>query len=111
MATVASDLVKPTKYGGKYTVTLIPGKSPRLSCCLGAPLIVVSFTLGDGIGAEVTESVKEIFKRESVPVEWEQVDVTGVVTGNSHPEDLFRKSVRSLKRNKVGLKGGNFYDF
>ncbi|PUU79544.1 hypothetical protein B9Z19DRAFT_815772 [Tuber borchii] len=84
MATVASDLVKPTKYGGKYTVTLIPG---------------------DGIGAEVTESVKTIFKSDNVPVEWEQVDVTGVVTGNSHPEELFRESVNSLKRNKVGLKG------
>jgi isocitrate dehydrogenase (NAD+) len=31
------------------------------------------------------------------------------VTGNSHPEDLFRKSVRSLKRNKVGLKGERIY--
>lgn len=31
MATVASDLVGPTKYGGKYTVTLIPGKP---SLCL-----------------------------------------------------------------------------
>ncbi|RPA98000.1 hypothetical protein L873DRAFT_1828701 [Choiromyces venosus 120613-1] len=84
MATVVSDLFKPTKYGGKYTVTLIPG---------------------DGIGAEVTESVKTIFKSGNVPVEWEQVDVTGVVTGNSHPEELFRESVNSLRRNKVGLKG------
>lgn len=25
MATVQSDIFKPTKYGGKYTVTLIPG--------------------------------------------------------------------------------------
>jgi isocitrate dehydrogenase (NAD+) len=84
MATVASDLFKPTKYGGKYTVTLIPG---------------------DGIGAEVTESVKTIFKHENVPVEWDQVDVTGVVTGNKYSEDLYRQSVASLKRNKVGLKG------
>ena len=26
MATVQSDIFKPTKYGGKYTVTLIPGE-------------------------------------------------------------------------------------
>jgi len=84
MATVASDLFKPTKYGGKYTVTLIPG---------------------DGIGAEVTESVKTIFKHENVPVEWDQVDVTGVVTGNKYSGALYRQSVASLKRNKVGLKG------
>ena len=25
MATVSSDIFKPTKFGGKYTVTLIPG--------------------------------------------------------------------------------------
>lgn len=61
--------------------------------------------LGDGIGAEVTESVKTIFKHENVPVEWEQIDVTGVVTGKQHLEDLFRQSVLSLKTNKVGLKG------
>lgn len=38
-------------------------------------------------------------------MEWDQVDVTGVVTGNVHSEDLYRQSVASLKRNKVGLKG------
>lgn len=61
--------------------------------------------LGDGIGAEVAESVKTIFKHDNVPVEWEQVDVTGVQTGKTNPEELFRESVLSLKRNKVGLKG------
>jgi hypothetical protein len=28
MATVQQDIFKPTKYGGKYTVTLIPGIIP-----------------------------------------------------------------------------------
>ncbi|TVY28939.1 Isocitrate dehydrogenase [NAD] subunit, mitochondrial [Lachnellula hyalina] len=83
-ATVQSDIFKPTKYGGKYTVTLIPG---------------------DGIGAEVAESVKTVFKADNVPVEWEQVDVSGVESGDKHSEDLFREAVASLKRNKLGLKG------
>ncbi|KAK9476889.1 hypothetical protein V1514DRAFT_335476 [Lipomyces japonicus] len=78
--TVASDIFKPLKFGGKYTVTLIPG---------------------DGIGAEVSESVQTIFKADNVPIEWEQVDVTGVGASESG----FRESVQSLKRNKVGLKG------
>lgn len=82
--TVASDIFRPTKFGGKYTVTLIPG---------------------DGVGAEVSESVKEIFKADNVPVEWEQVDVSGVEDGNKHSEELFRESIASLKRNKLGLKG------
>ncbi|KAF1995200.1 isocitrate dehydrogenase subunit 1 mitochondrial precursor [Amniculicola lignicola CBS 123094] len=84
MATVNQDIFKPTKFGGKYTVTLIPG---------------------DGIGAEVSESVREIFKADNVPVEWEQIDVSGVETGNKHSEELFREAIASLKRNKIGLKG------
>ncbi|BCR84977.1 isocitrate dehydrogenase (NAD(+)) IDH1 [Aspergillus chevalieri] len=83
-ASVQSDIFKPTKYGGKYTVTLIPG---------------------DGIGAEVSESVKTIFKADNVPIEWEQVDVSGVDTGNKHSEELFKESIASLRRNKLGLKG------
>ena len=60
---------------------------------------------GDGVGAEVAESVKTVFKADNVPIEWEQVDVTGVSTGDKHSEDLFRESIASLARNKVGLKG------
>ncbi len=61
--------------------------------------------VGDGIGAEVAESVKTIFKADNVPIEWEQIDVTGVETGDKHSEELFRESIASLKRNKLGLKG------
>lgn len=69
------------KMGGKHTATLIPG---------------------DGIGQETAESVKAVFKAISAPVEWEQFDVTGYTTSD---DALFRQSVESLKRNKVGLKG------
>ena len=82
--TIQSDIFKPTKYGGKYTVTLIPG---------------------DGIGAEVAESVKTIFKADNVPIEWEQIDVSGVESVGGRAEDLFHESVGSLRRNKLGLKG------
>jgi len=71
----------PTKYGGVYTVTLIPG---------------------DGIGQEITDSVKEIFESVNAPIEWEQYDVSGV---SSSGEALFKQAMESLKRNKVGLKG------
>ena len=85
-ATVQSDIFKPTKYGGKYTVTLIPG---------------------DGIGSEVAQSVQTIFKADNVPIEWEQVEVTGLddATPTGRTEDLFREAVASLRRNKLGLKG------
>ncbi|KAK1770117.1 isocitrate dehydrogenase [NAD] subunit 1 [Phialemonium atrogriseum] len=85
-ATIQSDIFKPTKYGGKYTVTLIPG---------------------DGIGSEVAQSVKTIFKADNVPIEWEQVEVSGLddATPTGRTEDLFREAVASLRRNKLGLKG------
>jgi hypothetical protein len=35
MATVQEDIFKPTKYGGKYTVTLIPGMLPGLTVGIG----------------------------------------------------------------------------
>jgi isocitrate dehydrogenase (NAD+) len=70
-----------TKYGGVYTVTLIPG---------------------DGIGEEITDSVKEIFEHVNAPIEWEQYNVSGI---SSTGESLFREAVESLKRNRVGLKG------
>ncbi|KAF9076720.1 mitochondrial NAD-dependent isocitrate dehydrogenase subunit 1 precursor [Rhodocollybia butyracea] len=70
-----------SKYGGVYTVTLIPG---------------------DGIGQEITDSVKEIFEHVNAPIEWEQYDVSGV---SSSGEVLFKQAMESLKRNKVGLKG------
>lgn len=61
---------------------------------------------GDGIGAEVAESVKTIFKADNVPVEWEQIEVSGIDSvGAGRTEDAFRESVASLKRNKLGLKG------
>jgi len=67
--------------------------------------VPLTFDIGDGIGAEVSESVREIFKADNVPVEWEELDVSGVESGDTHPEELFREAVASLKRNKVGLKG------
>lgn len=78
---------QPSKYGQRYNVTLIPG---------------------DGIGEEITDSVKTIFKAEGVPILWEQIDVTGLVepqTSMSEYPDAYKEAIRSLQRNKVGLKG------
>ena len=57
---------------------------------------------GDGIGAEITDSVKEIFEHVNAPIEWEQYDVSGETVGG---EALFKEALESLKRNRVGLKG------
>ncbi|KAI8379605.1 isocitrate dehydrogenase, NAD-dependent [Radiomyces spectabilis] len=76
--------IHPKKYGGKYTVTLIPG---------------------DGVGQEIAGSLKDVFKAANVPVEFEQYDVSGLT---SEDEALFQESLASLRRNKVGIKGTMF---
>ena len=55
--------------------------------------------------------MKEIFKADNVPIEWEQVDVSGMESGSKHSEELFRESIASLKRNKLGLKGKYIFFF
>lgn len=57
---------------------------------------------GDGVGAEITDSMKEVFEAVNAPIEWDQYDVSGM---SSTGETLFKEAMESLKRNKVGLKG------
>ncbi|CDZ98575.1 isocitrate dehydrogenase [Phaffia rhodozyma] len=67
---------------GNYTVTLIPG---------------------DGIGPEIAESVKQIFKAAKAPIEWEEVEVNPIIVNGKSviPE----KAIKSIKKNTVALKG------
>jgi hypothetical protein len=82
-----SQLVHPTPsqnsgtvYGGIHTITLIPG---------------------DGIGLELSTSVKQIFKAASVPVLFEQFNITGHSTCTT----LLEQAMASIRKNKVALKG------
>ena len=80
LATAAqAERALPKKYGGRFTVTLIPG---------------------DGVGKEITDSVKTIFEAEKIPVDWETVNIKQT----DHKEGVY-EAVESLKRNKIGLKG------
>lgn len=55
LATAAQvEHILPKKYGGRFTVTLIPG---------------------DGVGKEVTDSVKTIFEAENIPIDWETINI------------------------------------
>ncbi|VDB85401.1 unnamed protein product [Peniophora sp. CBMAI 1063] len=67
---------------GKYTVTLIPG---------------------DGIGPEISESVKNIYDAAKVPIQWEEVDVTPILkNGKTAIPD---SAIQSVRKNTVALKG------
>ncbi|EJD53593.1 hypothetical protein AURDEDRAFT_133307 [Auricularia subglabra TFB-10046 SS5] len=67
---------------GKYVVTLIPG---------------------DGIGPEISESVKAIYSAANVPIDWEEVSVTPVLKGGKTV--IPDAAINSVKKNTVALKG------
>ncbi|TDL29593.1 hypothetical protein BD410DRAFT_758554 [Rickenella mellea] len=67
---------------GKYTVTLIPG---------------------DGIGPEISESIKDIYSTAGVPIRWEEVSVTPVLKGGKTV--IPDAAIHSVKKNTVALKG------
>lgn len=64
----------------------------------------VTLIPGDGIGPEITASVKAIFKAANAPIEWE-IENAGQSTFDTSGELLPKSLLESLERNKVGLKG------
>ncbi|XP_039366434.1 isocitrate dehydrogenase [NAD] subunit gamma, mitochondrial [Mauremys reevesii] len=69
----------PAKYGGRHTVTMIPG---------------------DGIGPELMLHVKEVFRQACVPVDFEEVRVSSEAA-----EDDIQNAIMAIRRNRVALKG------
>ncbi|KAE8583423.1 hypothetical protein XENTR_v10020508 [Xenopus tropicalis] len=70
----------PAKYGGRHTVTMIPG---------------------DGIGPELMLHVKEVFRHSCVPIDFEVVNVNST----SNDEDDIQNAITAIRRNRVALKG------
>lgn len=67
-------------------------------------MALVTLIPGDGIGPEITQSVKEIFAAAGADVQWEEINAGETVlaaTGVLIPEEL----LLSIERNKVALKG------
>lgn len=87
-----------------YILCVLLSESSRIH--LPIPPAQVTLIPGDGIGQEITNSVKEIFEHVNAPIEWEQYDVSGM---SSSGEALFKQAMDSLKRNRVGLKGQSFW--
>ncbi|KAG9249321.1 hypothetical protein BJ878DRAFT_579583 [Calycina marina] len=66
-------------------------------------LYTVSLIEGDGIGPEISQSVKDIFSAAKAPIKWEPVDVTPqLIDGKT---SILPETIESIKRNKVALKG------
>ncbi|KAK4553745.1 NAD-dependent isocitrate dehydrogenase [Recurvomyces mirabilis] len=67
---------------GKYCVTLIEG---------------------DGIGPEISQSVKDIFSAANAPIKWESVDVTPILVDGK--TSIPPEAIQSVNKNYVALKG------
>ncbi|GKV40971.1 hypothetical protein SLEP1_g48554 [Rubroshorea leprosula] len=68
-----------------------------------APIRATLFP-GDGIGPEIAESVKTIFREAEVPIEWEEHYVGDQIDPRTQ-SFLTWESLESVRQNKVGLKG------
>ncbi|CAG8952477.1 hypothetical protein HYFRA_00001224 [Hymenoscyphus fraxineus] len=66
-------------------------------------LYTVSLIEGDGIGPEISQSVKDIFAAAKAPVKWEPVDVTPMLKDGK--TTIADATIESINRNKVALKG------
>jgi len=73
-------LVPKAQYGGRHTVTMLPG---------------------GGIGPELMNAVREIFRYAGVPVDFELIDIDP----NSESNDDLEYAITSVKRNGVAIKG------
>lgn len=58
---------------------------------------------GDGIGPEISQSVKDIYSAANVPIKWESVDVTPTLVDGRTA--IPRDAIESVQRNYVALKG------
>lgn len=57
-----------------------------------------------GIGPEIAESVKQIFKAAEAPIEWEEQHIGKEVDPRTN-SFITRENLDSVLRNKIGLKG------
>uniref|UniRef100_A0A0A9Z381 Isocitrate dehydrogenase [NAD] subunit gamma 1, mitochondrial n=1 Tax=Lygus hesperus TaxID=30085 RepID=A0A0A9Z381_LYGHE len=73
-------VIPKAQYGGRHTVTMLPG---------------------GGIGPELMEHVREIFRLGGMPVDFELVNIDPLSDGNDDLEYL----ITSIKRNGVAIKG------
>jgi isocitrate dehydrogenase (NAD+) len=64
----------------------------------------ITLITGDGIGPEITDTVKKIFTAVGVPIVWEEVNA-GMVSLEQGDELIPQSLIKSVKKNKVALKG------
>lgn len=66
-------------------------------------MYTVSLIEGDGIGPEISQSVKDIFAAAETPIEWEPIDVSPILVDGKTA--IPPPAIESIQKNKVALKG------
>ena len=64
----------------------------------------VTLITGDGIGPEITASVKQIFEAVGVPIQWDEVNA-GITALDQGDELIPQSLIDSVNETKVALKG------
>jgi isocitrate dehydrogenase (NAD+) len=64
----------------------------------------VTLIKGDGIGPEVTEATQQILDAAGAPIEWEEA-LGGGAAVEAFGEPMPEKTLASIRRNRLGLKG------
>lgn len=64
----------------------------------------VSLIPGDGIGPEIAAAVVRVFAAAKVPIEWEHVDVSPVITATGKTT-ISGAALSTIKQHRYGLKG------
>ena len=80
-----------------------PSSASRAFCPVPTSIPATPFP-GDGIGPEIAESVKQVFRAAEVPIEWEE-HYDGNAIDPRTQSFLTWESLESVRRNGVGLKG------
>lgn len=64
----------------------------------------ISFIAGDGIGPEITQATREVLAATGVKIIWEEV-LAGQKAIEKDNSPLPERTIRSIRKNKVALKG------
>lgn len=93
-----------SQYTRTYATTVSTGKIANFEGQKDSNgFYTVSLIEGDGIGPEISQSVKDIFSAAKAPVKWEPVDVTPqLINGKT---TIPSQTIESIKTNKIALKG------
>ncbi|XP_030841657.1 isocitrate dehydrogenase [NAD] subunit beta, mitochondrial [Strongylocentrotus purpuratus] len=92
----AVKLSKHHNYGAQrcFSATAVTNQSDDIK--------TVTLIPGDGVGPELMQSVKEVFKAGGVPVQFDEIFISEVM---DHQHAGVDEVVESLKKNHVALKG------